>query len=111
VSNIYVTWEAAYALSVWNILRLYEGTEIYCVTLPDRNHTSSTQPRLSKANLLIKAIAEYFEVGFVDQLESGVVRENCIMYSSDGTGLHPNGRGHAALTKAIVEAMYERLPK
>ena len=111
VSNIYTTWEAAYALSLQNIKRLYPDAEIFCITLPDRNHDSSTQPRLSKANVLIRAIAEYFEVGFVDQANSGITRENCMMYSSDETGLHPNGKGHAALTKAIVEAIYERLPK
>ena len=110
-SNIYSCWEAAYALSLQNIKRLYEGAEIYCITLPDRNHSSSTQPRLSKANLLIKALAEYFELGFVNQDESGITRENCMMYSSDETGLHPNAKGHAALTKVIVEALYERLPK
>ena len=33
------------------------------------------------------------------------------MYARDAYGLHPNGKGHAALTRAIVEAMYERLPK
>ena len=110
-SNIYSCWEAAYALSLYNIQRLYEDAEIVCVTLPDRNHTSSTQPRLTRANLLIKALAEYFETGFVDQAESGINRANCLMYGTDGTGLHPNGKGHAALTKVIVEALYEKLPK
>ena len=110
-SNIYSCWEAAYALSLQNIKRLYPDAEIVCITLPDRNHSSSTQPRLSKANLIIRALAEYFEVGFVDQSKSGITRENCMMYSSDETGLHPNGRGHAALTKVIVEALWEKLPK
>ncbi len=110
-SKIYTCWEAAYALSLQNVKRLYGDAEIVCITLPDRDHPSSTQPRLSKANLIIRALAEYFEVGFVDQGESGVTRENCIMYSSDTTGLHPNGRGHAALTKVIVETLYENLQK
>ncbi len=110
-SRIYASWEAAYALSVQNIKRLYPNAEIYCITLPDRNHTSSTQPRLSRSNLLISAIAEYFEVGLVEQANSGVTRENCLMYAADGTGLHPNGKGHAALTKAIVEELYENLQK
>ncbi len=106
-SNIYTCWEAAYALSLKNIKRLYEGAEIVCITLPDRNHSSSTQPRLSKANLIISALAEYFELGLVNQDNSGVTRANCIMYASDATGLHPNGKGHAALTKAIVDVLYE----
>jgi lysophospholipase L1-like esterase len=110
-SDIYVCWEAAYALSLQNIKRLYGNAEIFCITLPDRNHTSSTQPRLSRANLIIQALAEYFEVGCVDQSKSGISRENCIMYASDATGLHPNGKGHAALTKVIVEALYEKLHK
>ena len=110
-SNIYTTWEAAYALSLKNIKRLYPDAEIVCITLPDRNHSSSEQPRLDKANLLITALAEYFEVSCVDQSTSGVTRENCIMYASDETGLHPNGKGHAALTKAIVDVLYANLSK
>lgn len=110
-SNIYTCWEAAYALSLYNIQRLYPDAEIVCITLPDRNHSSSTQPRLTRANLLIKALAEYFETGFVDQAESGINRANCLMYGSDGTGLHPNGKGHAALTKVIAKALYAKLPK
>ena len=110
-SNIYTTWEAAYALSLQNIKRLYPDAEIVCITLPDRNHSSSEQPRLDKANLLITALAEYFEVACVDQSTSGVTRENCIMYASDETGLHPNGKGHAALTNAIVDVLYAKLSK
>ncbi len=110
-SNIYSCWEAAYALSLQNIKRLYSNAEVFCISLPDRNHSSSEHPRLDRANLLIKALAEYFEVGFVDQSHSGVTRENGLMYGCDGTGLHPNARGHAALTKVIVEALYEKLPK
>ncbi len=110
-SDIYTCWEAAYALSVRNILRLHPNAEIYCISLPDRNHDSSTQPRLDKANLLIRALAEYFEITFIDQAASGVNRDNSLMYGSDGTGLHPNGKGHAALTRAIVDVMYEKLPK
>ena len=33
------------------------------------------------------------------------------MYGSDSTGLHPNGKGHAALTKVIAKALYAKLPK
>ncbi|MBE6630004.1 MAG: SGNH/GDSL hydrolase family protein [Ruminococcaceae bacterium] len=110
-SNIYSCWEAAYALSLQNIKRLYPNAEVFCVTLPDRNHTSSTQPRLTKANTIISALAEYFGFGLVEQANSGVVRENCVMYAADGTGLHPNGKGHAALTRAIVEELYENLQK
>ena len=110
-SNIYTSWEAAYALSLQNIKRLYPNAEVVCITLPERNHDSCEQPRLDKANLLITALAEYFEVTCVDQSTSGVTRDNCIMYASDETGLHPNGKGHAALTKAIVDVLYAKLAK
>ena len=110
-SKIYTCWEAAYALSLQNIKRLYPNAEIVCITLPERDHSSCEQPRLDKANLLITALAEYFEVSCVDQSTSGVTRDNCIMYASDETGLHPNGKGHAALTKAIVDVLYANLNK
>lgn len=107
----YITWEAAYALSLQNIKRLYGNAEVYCFTLAECNHGSSGQPRQDKANVILRALAEYFEVGLVDQSNCEINKRNCHVYTRDAHGLHPNGKGHAAITKLIVETLYEKLPK
>ncbi len=107
----FITWEGAYALSLKNILTRYEGAEVFVLTLAEANHGSNSQPRFGKANVVLRALAEYFEVGLVDQENSEVNKANCHAYARDAHGLHPNGRGHAAITKLIVETLYEKLPK
>ncbi len=107
----YITWEGAYALALQNIKRLHENAEVFVFTHLECNHGSSGQPRLDKANTVLRALAEYFEVGVVDQANSVVNKQNCHMYARDAYGLHPNGKGHAAITRLIVETLYEKLPK
>jgi transcriptional regulator with XRE-family HTH domain len=66
-----------------------------------------------RAHTLIR-LAEYFGVDVIDQANSEVNYANCHLYGADENdpvGLHPNIRGHAALTKVIVETLYEKLPK
>ena len=111
VSNLFVCWEASYALSLQNIKRLHPDAELFSITLPEANHNSSKQPRLGKANVIIRALAKYFGVTIVEQDNSEVNKANCHVYARDAHGLHPNGRGHAAITKLIVETLYEKLPK
>jgi len=107
----YVTWEAAYALSLQNIKRLYPDAEIYIITIFESNSAAADQPRLGNTNAILAAFAEYFGAGLValDKLEA--TKENCHMYASDTSGVHPNGKGHALMTDLIVETLYERLPK
>jgi lysophospholipase L1-like esterase len=107
----YITWEGAYALALQNIKRLHGNAEVFVFTHLECNHGSSGQPRLDKANTVLRALAEYFGAGVVDQAKSEVNKQNCHMYTRDSHGLHPNGKGHAAITKLIVETLYEKLPK
>jgi lysophospholipase L1-like esterase len=107
----YITWEGAYALALQNIKRLHGNAEVFVFTHLECNHNSSGQPRLDKANTVLRALAEYFDAGVVDQAKSEVNKQNCHMYTRDSHGLHPNGKGHAAITKLIVETLYEKLPK
>ena len=107
----YITWEGAYALALQNIKNTHSEAEVFCFTLAECNHGSSGQPRMDKANTIIRALAEYFEVGLVDQSKCEINKQNSHIYARDAYGLHPNGRGHAAVTKLIVETLYEKLPK
>ena len=110
-TDIFITWEAAYALALQNMKTSYTDAEIFMLTLQPTNHSSGKEDRLDRANLILRALAEYFEVDLIDQANSEVTKDNCHTYARDAYGLHPNGKGHAALTKLLVEALYEKLPK
>lgn len=105
------TWEAAYALALQNIKRLHGDAELFCFTLAECNHGSSGQPRMDKANTIIRALAEYFGATIVDQSQCEINKANSHTYARDAYGLHPNGKGHAAVTKLIVETLYNKITK
>jgi lysophospholipase L1-like esterase len=110
----YTSWEASYALSLAQMKATYPDAEIYIINLTRSHHHSGTEEKILKANTCLKALAEYFGVGVIDQANSEVTYENCHLFGADEatpSGLHPNLRGHAALTKLIVETLYEKLPK
>lgn len=110
----YTSWEAAYALSLERMLYNYPDAEIYMVNLTRTHNASRTEELLNKANTCLAALADYYGATIVDQANSTVNYENCHLYGADEanpTALHPNIRGQAALTKLIVETLYEKLPK
>ena len=110
-SDIYDSWEGAYALAVYNIKRLHPNAEIYIFTLGESNSSASQQPKLGMANAVLRAIAEYFGATVIEHVNSGINYDNCHTYAADYNGLHPNLPGHALITKLIVETLYEKLPK
>lgn len=110
----YKSWEASYALSLERMKFNYPDAEIYMINLTRTHNTTRTQELLDKANTCLAALADYYGATIVDQAKSEVNYENCHLYGADEanpTALHPNIQGHAALTKLIVETMYEKLPK
>jgi lysophospholipase L1-like esterase len=110
----YESWEASYALSLAQMRAAYPNAEIYIINLTRSHHGSGTEEKIAKANTCLAALAEYFGVDVIDQANSEVNYANCHLYGADENdpvGLHPNIRGHAALTKVIVETLYEKLPK
>ena len=110
----YTSWEASYALSLAQMQEKYPDAEIYIINLTRSHHGSGTEEKINKANTCLAALAEYFGVDVIDQANSEVNYANCHLYGADEANpvaLHPNLRGHAALTKLIVETLYEKLPK
>ena len=110
----YKSWEAAYALSLERMQYNYPDAEIYIINLIRSRHHSGEEEKINKANTCLAALAEYYGVDVIDQANSEVNFENCHLYGADQANLHclhPNLRGHAALTKLIVETLYEKLPK
>ena len=110
----YTSWEASYALSLAQMKATYPDAEIYIINLTRSHHHSGGEEKIASANACLSALAAYFGVTVIDQANSEVTYENCHLYGADEgdpVGLHPNLRGHAALTKLIVEALYEKLPK
>ena len=110
----YTSWEASYALSLERMKESYPNAEIYIINLTRSHHGSGEEEKITKANTCLAALAEYYGVDVIDQANSEVNYENCHLYGADErdpVALHPNLRGHAALTKLIVETLYEKLPK
>ena len=110
----YTSWEASYALSLAQMRQNYPDAEIHIINLTRSYHHSGEAEKVEKANTCLAALAAYFGVGLIDQANNQVNFGNCHLYGADEAdpmGMHPNLRGHAALTKLIVETLYERLPK
>ena len=110
----YTSWEASYALSLAQMKANYPNAEIYIINLTRSHHGSGTEEKITKANTCLAALAAYFDVDVIDQSKSEVNYANCHLYGADENNpvaLHPNLQGHAALTRLIVEALYEKLPQ
>lgn len=103
----YTTWEAAYALSISYMLAHYDNPEIYLFTLVPNNYTG--QGDFSSANTVIRALAEYFGIGLIDQDNGYREKATCHLFTYDDGGLHPNYKGHMLLERFIVETLYEDL--
>ncbi len=112
--STYTSWEASYALSLERMQYNYPDAEIYMINLIRSHHGSGSEEKITKANTCLAALADYYGATIVDQANNEVNYENCHLYGADEAdpnGLHPNISGHAALTKLIVETIYEKLPK
>ncbi len=110
----YESWEAAYALSLERMQYNYPDAEIYIINYTRTHNAARTQELIDKGNACLAALADYYGATIVDQAKNKVNYENCHLYGADEanpTALHPNIRAHAAMTKLIVETMYEKLPK
>ena len=111
----YNTWEAAYALAIENILTKYNNPDVFCMTLIPTIHANAEEKLVGRANVCIRAIANYFGVGIIDQDNSEIDLTNCHVYGYDeGTkvnSLHLNIRGHEMTTRLIVRTLYEHIQK
>lgn len=101
----YTTWEAGYALSLELMQKTYPDAEIVCLTLPQCNHTNSTETLVTMFNEHIRALATYFGATIVETGEA-LPYETCHAYGSDSTTVHPNVLGHKKMFEGIVKAMY-----
>ena len=109
----YNTWEGAYALAINNILTKYDNPDIFCMTLIKNYHPAAKASLVNRANTCIRAIANYFGVGIIEQDNSEITLDNCHIYGADEnnevTSLHPNIKGHELTTRNIVRSIYEYL--
>ena len=86
----------------------YPDAEIHCLTLLKNHGAACTDEKLNRFNTCIRAIADYFGVGLVDQ-NASELNKTYFNNSVDGTGLHPDIRGHKAMARLIVETLYNEL--
>ena len=103
----YTSWEAAYALSMRLMKQLYPEAEIVCLTLPQCNHSSSTTALITRYNVSITAIAEYFGATVV-QTGNALPLAQCHAYGADGTTVHPSVYGHELMFRELARSLYEK---
>ena len=103
------TFEQYYALAIMTMQAKYTNAEIWCLTLNHNKDSRFDTTSLKQYNRCITAIATYFGCNVVDQTQGYIVPSNCVKYSCDGKGLHPNPAGHALMEKYIVECFYAKL--
>ena len=106
----FTDWFASYALALDKMKTLYPNADIYCIGLIQSNHSTNHKEKVDDANVCLRALTSYFNVGFVDQERDGeITLANCHIYGHDLSGLHPNARGHDALFRLIVKTIYQDL--
>ncbi len=105
----YMGWEEAYALALYNMKQLYPDAKIYCFTLFTNARPTCTNAILNPYNTCIKVLADYFDVGIINQQEGLIPEEDLYTYGADDTALHPNLMGHKAIGRHVVNTLYEDL--
>ena len=103
------SFEQAYALSLDAMTKKYADAEIWCMTLCVNKDSRFTEAKMNIYNRCITALAEYFGANVINQQEGYITLDNCVAYSCDNKGLHPNPTGHALIEKHIVETFYQKL--
>ena len=117
----YETFEQAYALSLYSMKARYTNADIYCLTAmqhydsaygtyPNYNDEAAAETT-EEFNRVIRALAEYFEVGLVDQDTGDFRFETAHAYCNDKEALHPNLLGHKKMTELIVKTIYKDITK
>ena len=107
----YTSWPAAYALGLQRMKAAYPNAKIYCMTLVESYY--HTVDEVERGSVVIRALAEYFGVGLIDQNRYGYIdRNTCHAYGYDTSAkcLHPNLRGHQMMARCIIEELYKGLP-
>ena len=115
-SATYANWQQAYAMSLMLMQETYPNAEIWVMSLVESNaHNSSKKVHVDHANLYIRAMADYLNIGVIDQQRNGyITKANAYLYGADEhvliTALHPNIKGHNLMMRLIVDELYKKLP-
>ncbi len=116
-SCLYKSWQAAYALSLDLIKATYPNAEICIMTLVESNaHSSGKKVHIDRANICLRALAEYYDCTLIDQQNNGyITKQNSYLYCHDQeeniSSIHPNLKGHELMMRLIVDELYKNLPK
>lgn len=113
----YKSFEQAYALSLKKISENYPDTDVFCFTLAYNAYAGCPHATVDRYNVVIRALAEYFGCGLVDQARDGVITaENCRFYTGEYNGVnpygvHPNAYGHQKIEELVVRSIYKEITK
>lgn len=106
--STYTTFEQAYALSLSAIAERYPNADVFCITFAPNADSRCTQKKLNEYGRCVRALAEYFGFGIVDQSEGVVGFENCLSYTGESQGLHGSSWGHQKLEELVIRSIYEQ---
>ena len=103
----YTSFEQAYALALYRMQVAYPEADIMIFGLENNASASFTVDRQAKFNLVIEALADYFEVMYVDQCGeySEINSDNMVNYGMDLGCTHPNSLGHAAIERMLLKVL------
>lgn len=101
------SFEQAYALTLYRMIKAYPDAEIYCLNIMRTEVNDHT--KVIKFNRCIKAFTEYFGINLVNQYDnSGMSPANHHSYMLDVKCLHPNAAGHFCMAQTILSEMGRR---
>ncbi len=103
----YTSFEQAYALSLYRMVKAYPDAEIFCLNIM-RTEVNDHE-KVVRFNRCIRALTAYFGVNLLDQYgTSGMSPANHHSYTMDAACLHPNAAGHFRMAQTILSAMGKR---
>ena len=106
-NTAYTSWEAAYALSLRLMKQLYPEAEIVCLTLPQCNHSNSSQQLVTRYNVCITAMAEHFGATVV-KTGNALPKDTCHAYGADSTTVHPSVYGHELMFRELAKTLFDK---
>ena len=107
----FTTFEQGYALCLKTMTEKYPDAEIWCLTLNYNGDGRFDKTSMKQYNRCITALGEYFGATVIDQTQGYITQANCVRYSCDNKGLHPNPAGHALMERYIIENFYKKMQK
>ena len=98
-------FDEMYAYMLYLMTEKYPNAKVVCVSLVSNKLGERNGADVEKYNVIIKALAEYFDALYVDQ-GNVITVDNRALYMMDGDLIHPNYAGHGLIFEEIIRTLY-----